>query len=275
MTQLPLTELAPTIISLAREAGALALSHFRKINAIHVESKGHLDLVTEADRAVETFLTGRLHAAFPDDGLFGEEGAAHQGRSGRLWVIDPIDGTFNFVRGNDQWAISIGLHEGGRPVFGVIYAPARDQLYVGGDGLPATLNGERLATRYGMDRDRAACGVGFHPVIPTDQRLETLRFIMEDAGMAFRCCGSATMALAEVARGEVDGYIGTGESTWDLMAALPILRQIGIESTVDWSNIDMTAKLRFACGVPEFLDLVRPLVPFGTQLSLPKDAIGH
>lgn len=262
-------------MSLAREAGALALVHFQKIHNLRVESKGHLDLVTEADRAVEVFLTQRLNAAFPDDGLFGEEGAAHQGTSGRLWVIDPIDGTFNFVRGNDHWAISIGLHEAGRPVFGVIYAPARDELYVGGDGIGAELNGMALEQRSGIDRDRAACGVGFHPVIPVAQRLETLRFIMEEGGMAFRCGGSATMALAEVARGEVDGYIGTGESSWDLMAALPILKQIGIESTVDWVDIDLSEKLRFACGTPEFLALVAPLVPFGTQLALPKKAAEH
>jgi myo-inositol-1(or 4)-monophosphatase len=254
---------------LAREAGALALGHFSKINGLTVESKGHLDLVTQADKDVEAFLTQRLREAFPDDGVFGEEGTAHQGCSGRLWVIDPIDGTFNFVRGNDQWAVSIGLHEQARPVFGVIYAPARDQLFSGGDGIVATLNDERLAFRSGVNRDRAACGVGFHPVIPVDQRLETLRFIMEEAGMALRCCGSATMSLAEVARGEVDGYIGTGESTWDLMAALPILEQIGIRSTVDWTKIDLTAKLRFACGTAEFLELVSQHIPYGTQLRIP------
>jgi myo-inositol-1(or 4)-monophosphatase len=272
VTQLSLTELAPIITELARDAGPIALAYFRKITAETVESKGHLDLVTQADKDVEAFLTARLREIFPNDGVFGEEGAAHQGISGRLWVIDPIDGTFNFVRGNDQWAISIGLHEQGRPVFGVIYAPARDELFAGGDGIAATRNGAELPARFGIDRGKAACGVGFHPVIPIGQRLETLRFIMEEAGMTFRCCGSATMSLAEVARGEVDGYIGTGESSWDLMAALPILSQIGIHSTVDWDSVDLRDKLRFACGTPEFLDLVAPLVPFGTKLSLPQSA---
>jgi myo-inositol-1(or 4)-monophosphatase len=272
VTQLSLTEIAPIITELARDAGPIALAYFRKISTEAVESKGHLDLVTQADKDVEAFLTARIRAVFPDDGVFGEEGAAHEGTSGRLWVIDPIDGTFNFVRGNDQWAISIGLHERGRPVFGVIYAPARDELFAGGEGIAATRNNVELPARSGMDRRKAACGVGFHPVIPVDERLKTLRFIMEDAGMTFRCCGSATMSLAEVARGEVDGYIGTGESSWDLMAALPILSQIGIRSTVDWGNIDLRDKLRFACGTPEFLDLVAPLVPFGTKLLLPQRA---
>jgi myo-inositol-1(or 4)-monophosphatase len=126
-----------------------------------------------------------------------------------------------------------------------------------------------MAQRRGLDHDRAACGVGFHPIIPVAQRLETLRFVMEDAGMTFRCCGSATIALIDVARGEVDGYLGTGESSWDLMAALPMLEQIGIYSTVDWATTDLSSKLRFACGTPEFLKVVEPLVPFGTKLNLP------
>ena len=106
---------------LAREAGALALSHFKALGSVPVESKGHLDLVTAADQDVERFLTEGLVKIFPNDGIFGEEGAAHQGNSGRTWVIDPIDGTFNFVRGGDQWAISIGLYESAQPIFGVIF----------------------------------------------------------------------------------------------------------------------------------------------------------
>lgn len=262
--------MARILQDMAVEAGAIALAHFDRIGSVRVESKGHLDLVTQADQDVEAFLTRRLGAVFPDDGVFGEEGAARPGTSGRLWVIDPIDGTFNFVRGSDQWAVSIGLYEDGRPRFGVIHAPARGLTLVGGMGLATTLNGVPMAPRRGLDRDRAACGLGFHPVIPVEQRLTTLRFVMEEAGMTFRCCGSATMALIEVARGEVDGYLGTGESSWDLMAALPMLEQIGIQSTVDWATTDLSSKLRFACGTPEFLAAVQPLVPFGAKLVLPQ-----
>ncbi len=265
-----MTDVVSIIRSMALEAGALALSHFETISTVRVESKGHLDLVTQADKDVESFLTRQLRSAFPDDGVFGEEGAAHQGTSGRLWVIDPIDGTFNFVRGSDQWAISIGLYENGRPCLGVIHAPARRQILAGGVGLTTTLNGEAMTSRSGLDRDRAACGVGFHPIVPVRQRLDTLRYVMEEAGMTFRSCGSATMSLIEVARGELDGYLGTGESSWDLMAALPILEQIGIHSTVDWATTDLNSKMRFACGTPEFLELVEPLVPYGAKLLLPR-----
>ena len=253
--------------SIARRAGELAMTHFSALASVPVESKGHLDLVTAADKEVEAFIIEQLREAFPDDGVFGEEGGSVSSRSGRIWVIDPIDGTFNFVRGGDQWAVSIGLYENGAPRFGVIYAPARGQMVVGGEGVPATLNGKPLAQRRGMDRTKASTGVGFHPVIPVEERLEMLRFVLEDARMVFRCCGSATMSLLEIASGEVDGYIGIGESTWDLMAALPILAQLGVGSTVDWSDITLQAKLKFACGTPEFLALVAPAVPFGSFIS--------
>ena len=268
MTHISVQDRAEIVEALAREAGAVALGHFESLSTVPVESKGHLDLVTAADQDVERFLTERLAQAFPDDGVFGEEGAAHKGTTGRTWVIDPIDGTFNFVRGGDQWAISIGLHENGRPIFGIIHAPVRRQILVGGIGLPSTLNGLPMERRSGMDPNRAACGVGFHPVIPVEQRLETLRFVLDDARMSFRCCGSATLSLIEVALGQVDGYLGIGESTWDLMAALPILEQIGIQSTVDWSAMGLSSKLRFACGTPEFLHAVAPIVPYGATLEL-------
>lgn len=254
------------IEAIAREAGELALSHFHKLASVPVESKGHLDLVTAADKEVEALVTSRLRVAFPDDGIFGEEGVAVDGSSGRTWIVDPIDGTFNFVRGGDQWAISIGLYENGAPSFGVINVPVRGQMVVGGAGVPTTINGVALPLRKGFDRSKASTGVGFHPSIPTDDRLQMLRFVIDDARMVFRCCGSATLSLLEVASGEVDGYIGMGESSWDLMAALPILSQLGIESTVDWSTSTLDSKFKFACGTPEFLALVSPAVPRGALL---------
>ena len=92
--------------SIARRAGELAMTHFSALASVPVESKGHLDLVTAADKEVEAFIIEQLREAFPDDGVFGEEGGSVSSRSGRIWVIDPIDGTFNFVRGGDQWAVS-------------------------------------------------------------------------------------------------------------------------------------------------------------------------
>lgn len=246
------------VSNIALEAGRLALSHFERLSTVPVESKGHLDLVTAADQAVERLLAARLQDAFPDDGVFGEEGAAIESRSGRIWVVDPIDGTFNFVRGGDQWMISIGLHERGAPRFGVIHAPVRGQILSGGEGLQTRMNGEALPAPRAFDQSRAAVGVGFHPSIPSEERLGVLRALIEESRMSFRCCGSATISLLEVALGQVDGYVGMGESTWDVMAALPILHGLGLRDTLDWSAIDLSEKLKFAAGSQRFIEAARP-----------------
>lgn len=101
------------LIPVVEEAGALALAHFGRLSPAEIAEKGHLDLVTVADRAVEALISARLGTLFPDDGIYGEEGGRAAGTSGRVWVIDPIDGTFNFVRGGIDWGISVGLFEGG------------------------------------------------------------------------------------------------------------------------------------------------------------------
>lgn len=246
--------------AIAREAGDLALRYFAGKTDLLVETKGHLDLVSEADRQVERLISQRLQDAFPQDGVFGEEGVVTQSRSGRIWVIDPIDGTFNFLRGSRDWAVSIGLYEQGRPCFGVVYAPSRNEFLVGARGMRATLNERPLAKRSGLDRSQAVCSIGFHPSVPTAAQLEALRFIMDEAGMTFRCTGSAITALVDVAKGEVDGYYGLGISTWDLMAVLPMLESIGITTTLDWTSITLTQKLDFVCGTPEFLKLFPAVV---------------
>lgn len=253
-----------TVEAIAREAGELALTHFRRLSMLAVESKGPLDLVTRADREVVGFFAERLRAAFPGDGVFGEEGTSVQETTGRTWVIDPIDGTLNFVRGGDQCAVSIGLYEKGAPAFGVIHAPVRRETLMGGAGQPATLNSVPLAARNGINWQSASIGISFYPTMPTEKRLEALRYIIDDLRISFRCCGSATASLLEVARGQVDGYVGFGQSTWDVMAALPVLRLLGVESTIDWPRLSLSEKLNFACGTPAILKAIKPVLERGS-----------
>jgi myo-inositol-1(or 4)-monophosphatase len=256
----PSVPVTAIVAAIARKAGKLALFHFRSLASLPVETKGHLDLVTRADKDVEELLIASLREAFPSDGIFGEEGGQVTGTSGRIWVIDPIDGTFNFVRGGQNWAISIGLYEDRRPVFGVIYVPVRDLLLTGGKHVKTQLNGRPLRSLPPLDLSRASMGIGLHPSVATKDRLEVMRFISDDLRISFRCCGSATLSLIEVAMGETDGYVSLGDSTWDVMAALPILGNLGASHTIDWDHIDLQAKLRFACGSNDFLERVKPLL---------------
>jgi myo-inositol-1(or 4)-monophosphatase len=252
--------LVPTIERIAREAGKIALSHFRAFADLPVERKGHLDLVTKADREVEDFMIDSLRATFPDDGIWGEERGSLPGTSGRVWVIDPIDGTFNFVRGGQDWAISIGLYELRRPALGVIFAPVRDLMLVGGKDVRTVMNGKQMASVPALNLSQGSMGIGLHPSVATADRLEVFRYISDDLHISFRCCGSATLSLIEVATGETDGYVSLGDSTWDVMAALPILGNLGVSHTIDWENTGLDAKLRFACGTESFLEKVRPLL---------------
>ncbi len=246
--------------ALAREAGALALDHFKALAALPVQEKGHLDLVTEADIAVEAFLHARLGEAFPADGFYGEENGAQAGRSGRTWVIDPIDGTFNFVRGSQDWAISIGLYENRQPVLGVVYAPARDLMLSGGQGRDARLNGHILSPLPPFETARGSLGIGVHPSAPTQDRIELMRFMSDELHLTFRCCGSSAISLLHIATGESDGYVAMGDSTWDVMAGLPILSALGAAHTIDWERTELQDKLRFACGRPGLVEKARPLL---------------
>ncbi|MFN4172622.1 MAG: inositol monophosphatase family protein [Pseudorhodobacter sp.] len=244
---------------LAQEAGDLALTHFGHLSQGDVSSKGPLDLVTEADRAVEALIVARLRAAFPQDGILGEEGGMLPGTSGRIWVIDPIDGTFNFVRGGKDWAVSIGLWHNGQPVAGVVHVPVQALTLAGGVADAPTLNGTPLPPLTAYQPDRAAVSVSLGRAIPSMDRLAMLRFLTDEAGIMFRCCNAATLSLIEVATGEVDGHVGYGESVWDVMAIWPILTALGAVSTLDWARTPMTEKLRYVIGKPALVETCRPL----------------
>lgn len=248
-----------TLIPLAHDAGALALSHFGQLTQGSVSSKGPLDLVTVADRAVEALIVERLRRDFPEDGILGEEGGTIAGASGRVWVIDPIDGTFNFVRGGKDWAVSIGLWQNGEPVAGIVHAPVQALTLTGGRNAPPQMNGKPLPALTAYQPERGAVSVSLGGAIPSADRIAMLRFLTEEACIMFRCNNAATLSLIEVATGEVDGHVGYGESVWDVMAIWPILTALGAVSTLDWSRTKMTDKLRYVIGKPDLVDLCRSL----------------
>lgn len=229
------------------------MRHFRMLSTLNVEAKGPLDLVTAADREVEQYICNELERVFPDDGIFGEEGSSIDSKSGRTWVIDPIDGTFNFVRGSNDWGISIGLFENGEPTFGVVNAPARAEIFAGGAGIPASLNDVALAPLRPFNRNYAAVGVGIHPDVPKSNGLRLLADLVNNHDVAIRVTGSSVISLIDIVKGRVDGYIGRGIPSWDILGMLPCLEQLGIETTVDWRTTGLNTKLDFVCAHPDML----------------------
>ena len=195
------------------------MRHFAEVATLPVTMKGHLDLVTEADKSVEKHILEGLRRLFPNDGVLGEEGARLDAHSGRLWVVDPIDGTANFVRGNDQWAVSIGLFADGRPQFGVLYAPVRDQLFRGGLQERGTMNGTALGAPVPFDTSRSQIGLSLHPAVSVTRRLTVVRPIIDTLKLDFRSCGSAALSTASAWSTPSIGPISLSRNRFALLAA--------------------------------------------------------
>ncbi len=229
-------------IALAEQAGALALSKQPPPGAPEATMKGTQDWLTEADGAVEAFLSAALAEAFPEDGFQGEETGA--GRGGRLlWVVDPIDGTSNFARGSKRFCVSLGLLEGRQPLAGVLVAPALAETFAARLSGGATLNGApiRAASTTALSRAQVECG--WSPRVPNAQFFKLSQAILE-AGAMLREGGSGALGLADVAAGRIDAYAEMHINLWDVAGVLPILAEAGAVTS------DFTAGNGMVAGNP-------------------------
>ncbi len=204
------------------EAGALALS---MQDGTAATLKGAQDWVTEADGAVERFLSDRMARAFPEDGFQGEE--AGTARHGALrWVVDPIDGTSNYARRGTRWCVSLGLLEGRAPLLGVLVAPGLAETYAASAGAGATLNGRPIRAAATTELSRAVVECGWSPRRSAHDYLALCGRVMA-AGSMLRAGGSGALGLAEVAAGRIDGYAELHINLWDVAAALCVLAEAG------------------------------------------------
>lgn len=221
-----LTQRLALAIELALEAGRMALTFQRQQQTLDVTSKGTQDFVTAADRAIEQRLRQAL-ATDLGDGILGEEFGLIRSPPGRpLWVVDPIDGTRNFIHGNPRWCVSIGLLVAGIPTLGVIFQPATGDLYVGRRGHGATRNGRPLHVSGARNADRPLIEVGKAANMPIPAYLALMQSVME-AGFETRRGGSGALGIAQVATGEIDGYIEAHINAWDVAAALVLIAEAG------------------------------------------------
>lgn len=211
---------------IAREAGELAAGYFRN-EAIDTREKGHRDVVTAGDLAAEKLLRARLAAAFPKDGIVGEEGSSIRSSSGRRWYLDPIDGTLNFSRGLPIWCVSLALFDERGPLLGVIRDPLRGDTFRAARGEGAELNGDRLVTSGVRDVNQAVVHitVDFHDE-SMQAGLEDLRRLAPRI-LRSRNIGSAALALAYVAAGYFDAMVHRYAHTWDYGAGALLIREAG------------------------------------------------
>ncbi|HEX8074171.1 MAG TPA: inositol monophosphatase family protein [Thermoleophilaceae bacterium] len=207
----------------ARSAGELLLRRFGG-PARGVERKSSsTDMVSDADREAEDAIVAVLGRERPDDGLLGEEGAAAPGSSGRRWVVDPLDGTTNFLYGIPQWAVSVAL-EGS---VGVVFDPVRDELFSAEQGDGASLNGMALKMREGVPLERALVATGFSYDAGMRARQADVAARLLPAVRDVRRAGAAALDLAWLAAGRLDGYYERGLKPWDWAAGRLLVVEAG------------------------------------------------
>jgi myo-inositol-1(or 4)-monophosphatase len=212
---------------LARDAGVLLMGYLGKLRGIRL--KGEVDLVTEADQASEDLLVHGLLASFPEDCVLGEEGGATGDPNARFqWVLDPLDGTTNFVHGLPHFGVSVGLVQDGVPIAGVLHVPPLDDLYVGVVGKGATRNGQAIHVDGRERLEDSVVATGF----PYDRRgrAEALVAVLARAierARAVRRCGAASLDLMGVASGVYGGFWEEGLAPWDMAAGVALVRAAG------------------------------------------------
>lgn len=213
-------------LGVAREAGRLAAEAYQRRGELDIERKGTQDLVSEADRACEDAIVGALQRLFPEDGFLGEERGARNTDAKAIWIIDPIDGTANFLRGIPLWCVSLGLLAGGDFVIGVIYNPVTEELYAARRGKGATLNGRRIEVSKARSLEEARLGIGFSYRRPAAPHAEAVKALLE-AHCEYNRLGSGALGLAFTADGRLEGYWEAHINAWDVAAGLCIVKEAG------------------------------------------------
>ncbi|MCP8895870.1 inositol monophosphatase [Shinella daejeonensis] len=218
-------------LRLISDAGDLARGYFRKRDILTIHSKGVQDMASEADLNTELLIRERLEKAFPQDAFLGEEtGQTAFGPGQGIWVVDPIDGTQPFISGLSGWCVSIAFVQEGELRFGMVYAPERGELFAGGIGFPATLNGEPVGRHPGRSIRDGMIAFGYSTRLPASRFLPAFSRFLERGGMFYRD-GSGALGLCYVAAGRLLGYAEMHINSWDCLGALAVIRAAGLKTS--------------------------------------------
>lgn len=218
-----------TAIRAAETAGAITLSRFGELTNPEIVAKEYKDFVTEVDRQCEAAITSIILESFPDDSLLCEEGTLNNGASGRTWIVDPLDGTLNFIHSFPVFAISIALRgANGDLLAGVVFQPVLRELFTAVRGGGAFLNGKRIQV---SDRDSKgsflfATGLPFKEYDYLDAYMSMMKEVIRDSA-GIRRAGSAAIDLAYTAAGRFDGFWEYRLYPWDFSAGVLLVREAG------------------------------------------------
>lgn len=214
-------------IQAARAAGRIMLRHMDRLDRVNVSAKQHNDFVSDVDHQAEAEIIGVIRQTYPDHGILAEESGA-SGSGDYLWIVDPLDGTTNYLHGFPQFCVSIAFSHKSRLETGLVYDPLREEMFAATRGGGAQLNDRRIRVSGRTSLDGALLGTGFpfrRPEI-MDSYLDTLRVLSGRCGDVRRA-GAAALDLAYVAGGRLDGFWEIGLSKWDIAAGALLIQEAG------------------------------------------------
>jgi myo-inositol-1(or 4)-monophosphatase len=256
------------MIKAAHKAARALKRDFGEVEHLQVSVKGPANFVTAADRRAEETLRAELELARPGYSFLGEEGGHHEGTDRtHCWIVDPLDGTLNFLHGIPHFAISIALERDGVPVAGLIYNPANDELFTAERGKGAFLNDRRLrvATRKRLADSVVACALP-HPSRGDALLARNEHVAVQEKVAGLRRFGAAALDLAWVAAGRFDGYWERGLSPWDMAAGVVIVREAGgFVTDIDGREIVLRGGSILAGNAEVHGELLRTIREAGTQ----------
>jgi myo-inositol-1(or 4)-monophosphatase len=252
-----------TAVKAARKAAAIINRASLDLDLIRVSAKGQRDFVTEVDRAAEAAIIETLSTAYPQHAFLAEESGASEGARDAeyTWIIDPLDGTTNFIHGFPQYAVSIGLRHRGEISQAVVYDPTRNELFTASRGRGAFLNDRRMrvSRRSKLRESLIGTGFPFRQLEHLDQYVRMFKRITEETA-GIRRPGAAALDLAYVAAGRLDGFWEFGLSPWDMAAGTLIIAEAGgLVSDFDGEeNFLFTGNV--VCGAPKIHEQLLALV---------------
>ena len=252
----------------ARAAGTVITRNMDRVDTLAITSKRRNDFVSEIDKLAEQAIIETVRKTHPGHGFLGEETGRHGGDE-YVWIIDPLDGTTNFLHGFPAFAVSIAIQHKGRLEHGVIYDPVRQELFCASRGDGATLDGKKIRVTSPKGLEGTLIGTGF-PFLEhqdVDAFMAMLRtIILKTAGV--RRAGAASLDLAWVAAGRLDGFWEMGLKPWDMAAGALLVQEAGgIVGGIDGSTEFMESGNVVAGGRKVFAALVRELKPYLPRIA--------
>ncbi|GMQ76806.1 MAG: inositol monophosphatase family protein [Gammaproteobacteria bacterium] len=249
-------------VAAARAAGSVIVRYLDRVDTLDVATKHMNEFVTQVDREAEAIIIADIRKAYPNHAILAEESGA-AGDSEYRWIIDPLDGTTNYLHGFPQFCVSIALEHRGRLDQGVVFDPLRQELFVASRGAGARLDDRRIrvSRQSGLEGSLLGTGFPFRGAYDLDTYLETMRALVpKSAGV--RRAGAAALDLAYVAAGRLDGFWEFGLQPWDMAAGVLLIREAGGLVTDADGDEHYMASGNIVTGTPKVLrELVKVIKP--------------